>query len=110
MSEDIFSQSTQEKLSDIFGTMTQRPAPKSINEGMEDRVDRRAKGEGGVQQWSRGDIFPVTIVVKGINDSARVMARHGNWNGEEHYVKNDFQTAHRNATADAIEYLEAKQL
>jgi len=108
MSDDIFSKSTQSRLSDIFTGMTN--GGQAINENVDHRAERRSRGEAGVQQWSRGDIFPVTIVIKGFGDSARILAKHGDWSGPEHLVNGDFQTAHSEATKDAIEYLEANQL
>jgi hypothetical protein len=113
MSEDIFSLSAQEKLSSIFCEMTTPTPSKSINEDrteLTDRTERRQAGQAGVQSWSRGDIFPVILIVKGINDSARIVASYGNWKGEEHYVKGDFNTAHAKATAEARQFLEDNKL
>jgi hypothetical protein len=104
MSEDIVSVSAQEKLSGIFCEMT---TPKVVKE---DRTERRQVGQNGVQSWSRGDIFPVIIIVKGTAESSRIVASYGNWKGEEHYVKGDFPAAHEKATADARKFLEDNKL
>lgn len=72
---------------------------------------RKNTGQAGVQQWSRGDIFPATIVIKGIGVDQVIVAKHGDWIGNDFSVSNlGFQEAHKRAEKQAVKYLKQNNL
>lgn len=73
---------------------------------MTTNMANKCKNQGGIQTWSRGEIFPATIVIKGFGDNQRIFAKHGDWKGEEFSVKlNCFNKAHRLAEKSAINHI-----
>ena len=57
---------------------------------------------------SRGFLAPLVIVVIGVNETARLQSRWGDWRRSEHYVKNSsFKEAHRLASTEGSKYLKS---